>query len=121
MTTEWADHVAPKVNGAGQALRRCAGLPKYSVPAHMAPLADFNKNRARPDGLTSTCKACRRTWRQAHYRHQLPQPPTALQPAQGAVPAPTAATTTPRTIRSALAGLLVALAQRLAGREGAID
>ena len=73
----------PQTNGAAKApapLRQCAGLPKYDVPAHLAPMSDFNRNRGRPDGLARTCRECRRRWRQLQAKTCLGAPKLGIDP-----------------------------------------
>jgi hypothetical protein len=43
---------------ASDGTKRCSGIKLLGRPAHDAPLSEFGKNKAQPDGLARECKAC---------------------------------------------------------------
>lgn len=60
-TTQPSARDAQRQAAAGllaQGRKVCPGAPKYDLPAHVAPVADFSKSKTHSDGLSRVCQPC---------------------------------------------------------------
>jgi hypothetical protein len=71
--------------------KRCPGIPKFGEAAHDAPVAEFTRSKAYPDGLERLCKMHDRqyqaAWRAAKAAKAAGEAPATVAPAKPA-PAP---------------------------------